>query len=543
MEMSNVLNGYFATVFTQDSSDRIPNLPASIDIPSIDNIQVTPELVSKKIEDLKASNSCGPDNISSFILKTFKQELLTPLTDIYNKSLQSGVVPEDWRIGNVTPIFKKGSKGNPANYRPVSLTSVPCKLLESILKDEVVDHLFSNNLLKDSQHGFMKGRSCTTNLLEFFHTAVDNLDAGNPMDIIYLDFAKAFDKVPTKKLLAKLKSMNINGNILNWISSWLRDWKQRVVLNGEASTWIEVLSGVPQGSVLGPLLFLIFINDIDDAAKYINILRKFADDTKLGHKVITAADCEIVQTQLDSLCSWATTWGMEFNVSKCKVLHVGRRNPNHIYTMNGHNLEVTEWEKDVGVRFDNTLKPSLQCREASRIANAMLNQLTRAFHYRDRNIFVNLYKRYVRVYLEYATPAWNPWQIGDIEMLEKVQRRFVKMISGLISTTYEDRLREIGLATLKARRVRADLLQVFKILKGIDRVNPDYWFTPESNTRPGTRSRSEYNVKVKFNNTEIGKNFFSTRAAIAWNALPEDLKSTRKISSFKKKLDIYIMTL
>ena len=407
--MYNVLNGYFATVFTQDSSDRIPNLPASTDIPSIDNIQVTPELVSKKIEDLKASNSCGPDNISSFILKTFKQELLTPLTDIYNKSLQSGVVPEDWRIGNVTPIFKKGSKGNPANYRPVSLTSVPCKLLESILKDEVVDHLFSNNLLKDSQHGFMKGRSCTTNLLEFFHTAVDNLDAGNPMDIIYLDFAKAFDKVPTKKLLAKLKSMNINGNILNWISSWLRDRKQRVVLNGEASTWIEVLSGVPQGSVLGPLLFLIFINDIDDAAKYINILRKFADDTKLGHKVITAADCEIVQTQLDSLCSWATTWGMEFNVSKCKVLHVGRRNPNHIYTMNGHNLEVTEWEKDVGVRFDNTLKPSLQCREASRIANAMLNQLTRAFHYRDRNIFVNLYKRYVRVYLEYATPAWNPW--------------------------------------------------------------------------------------------------------------------------------------
>ena len=234
---------------------------------------------------------------------------------------------------------------------------------------------------------------------------------------------------------------------------------------------------------------------------------------------------------------------MEFNVSKCKVLHVGRRNPNHIYTMNGHNLEVTEWEKNVGVRFDNTLKPSLQCREASRIANAILNQLTRAFHYRDRHIFVNLYKRYVRVYLEYATPAWNPWQIGDIEMLEKVQRRFVKMISGLISTTYEDRLREIGLATLKARRVRADLLQVFKILKGIDRVNPDYWFTPESNTRPGTRSRSEYNVKVKFNNTEIGKNFFSTRAAIAWNALPEDLKSTRKISSFKKKLDIYIMTL
>jgi hypothetical protein len=362
--------------------------------------------------------------------------LVPALVLIFRRSIQHGEVPDDWKQANVTPIFKKGAKSDPGNYRPVSLTSVCCKILESVIRDAMMSHLLENNLLKQSQHGFMPRKSCCTNLLEFFEAATSAVDKGKPFDVVFLDFAKAFDKVPRERLLEKLRAHGVRGRLLTWIRAWLTGRRQRVVLNGESSDWEEVLSGVPQGSVLGPPLFTVFIDDIDLVVELIDILRKFADDTKLGNTASSPEDKEKLQLALDKLCEWARTWGMQFNIKKCKVMHLGFNNEEHTYFMDGHQLEVTEEERDIGVSVMKNLKQAAQCKKAARTAQVVLSQISRAFHYRDRNVFLKLYVQYVRPHLEFASPVWSPWLESDKELLEKIQKRAVNMVSGLKANSY-----------------------------------------------------------------------------------------------------------
>ena len=545
--MATILNDYFSSIFTQHHDKTIPHLPPENFKEELKLLFITKHMVEEKLKKLKDSPSSGPDCIPSLILKRFSSLLAGPLAIIFNKSIRSSVVPEDWLLGNVTPIYKKGSKCKPEHYRPVSLTCICCKVLESFIKDCIVKHIQENNLLRKTQHGFLKGRSCTTNLLEFLEQLINSQENLEPVDVVYLDFAKAFDKVPVSKLLAKVKAKGISGNIFNWIKSWLTNRKQRVVLNGKFSSWLAVLSGVPQGSVLGPLLFLIFIDDLDDFAPLINILSKFADDTKLGHTVISQNDKEILQSQLDSLTKWADKWGMEFNVSKCKVMHLGSRNNNFTFTMNGEILSVVDREKDIGVTFNESLKPGLYCKEAARIARGVLFQISRSFHYRDRHVFLNLYKRYVRVHLEFATPVWSTWQVGDITTLEKVQQKAVGMISGLKGKTYEEKLKELNLPTLEKRRYRADLIQLFKILNDIDSVEARTWFQIVNENRPNTRAiNSDHGVisfQIPVKRTDLSRNVFSVRAAKFWNDLPVNVKKAVTLSTFKKRLDNHIQTL
>jgi ribonuclease P/MRP protein subunit RPP40 len=208
---------------------------------------------------------------------------------------------------------------------------------------------------------------------------------------VYLDFAKAFDKVPHKRLLKKLRAHRINGDLLRWVRSWLLNRRQRVILNGKFSTWADVLSGVPQGSVLGPLLFVIFINNIDEAVMQVEIIKKFADDAKVSQTVVSSEDREKLQDALDALCGWADRWGMEFNVPKCKIMHMGNNNPKYQYNMAGQPLATTTEELDIGVTITSNLKPTAQCKKAAKTAQTVLGQIGRSFHYRDRHVFVKLY--------------------------------------------------------------------------------------------------------------------------------------------------------
>ena len=405
-----------------------------------------------------------------------------------------------------------------------------------LIRDAVTAHLSANNLIKNSQHGFLKDRSCVTNLLEFLEEATTVVDGGEGFDIIYLDFAKAFDKVPVKRLLKKVKAHGISGQVLQWIENWLAGRRQRVVLNGKFSSWEEVLSGVPQGSVLGPLLFIIFINDMDEVVRQINILKKFADDTKLGKTVRVAKDREDLQDALDKLCTWADKWGMVFNVGKCKVMHMGHQNPAFNYTMNGQVLEETKEERDIGVIVSANMKPTAQCSQAAQTAQRVLGQLARAFHYRDRHIFLRLYKHYVRPHLEFSTQAWAPWTEGDRNCLEKVQQRAVKMISGLKSNIYEERLRELNLQTLSERRHQADMAMVHKILHGRGGLDYATWFEKAENGPRATRSTADpYNLKVKHGRLDQRRNFFSIRVIEDWNRIPADVKRVEKSETFRAK--------
>ena len=381
-------------------------------------------------------------------------------------------------------------------------------------------------------------------MLEYLETLTKWMDEGRCFDVIYCDFAKAFDKVPWERLLAKMQGIGVGGNFLGWVRKWLTGGRlQSVILNGQQSSWGEIMSGVIQGSCLGPALFLIFINDIDTAVDMTaSLLSKFADDTKWARIVESEEDKKKFQDGIDGLAQWSQDWQLLFNVGKCKIMHFGSKNKHNKYTMNGNELEVVEVEKDVGVLVSSSLKPSQQCSAAAGKANGVLGQIGRAVKYRDKRTFVQLYKVYVRPHLEYCIQAWAPYHQVDKDKLEKLQRRAVNMVAGLRGRTYEQKLVEVGLTTLEERRVRGDMIQTFRILNGIDQVEPCTWFTmANERNRLGaanTRYSSDYTKTVEgTSKTELRRNYFSQRVTRPWNSLPHSTRQQPNVLGFKVAYD------
>ena len=327
--------------------------------------------------EINPSKAARPDQIPCRILKELSKVLAPMLTIIYRQSLDAGKLPKQWLHANVTPVFKKGTTCLAENYRPVSLTCVACKIMEHIICTHVRGHLDRHGILSRVQHGFRSMYSCETQLVTTLQDLFTIRDKGIQVDITILDFSKAFDKVPHKRLIHKLHHYGIQGPICHWIESFLCGRTQRVMVEGEFSSQADVTSGVPQGTVLGPLLFLLFINDLPSVIDPDTRCRLFADDCLVYREIRSLQDQLQLQKDLDHLEQWSKQWGMAFNAKKCSVMTISRSQPLKMYQLNNTILAQVDCCTYLGITISNQLSWTEQATACAKKANARLGFLRR----------------------------------------------------------------------------------------------------------------------------------------------------------------------
>ena len=547
-DICRILNDSFHAVFTVEPAGDLPNFDERTSTrfdPDASNLY-TELSVWLQLKTLKPNKASGPDGIHPRVLKECADALALPLSMIFCRSHTEGQVPSTFKQANVAPIFKKGCKVSASNYRPVSLTSVPCKVMECIQHQAILNHLTGEGLLAPEQHGFLPKKSCTTNLLEAYEIMCEAFEEGHPLDVIYTDFRKAFDTVPHRRLLLKLQAYGIHGHLLAWIRNWLTGRTQRVVLGNTISDWTNVLSGIPQGSVLGPLLFLIYINDLPK--ELVNLMLLYADDGKLLGKARTQKERDQLQADIDICARWARTWLMSYSVEKCKVMHIGRLSKStQVYTMKDSDgidraLETTSVERDLGVLVSDDLKLGAQCRAAAANAKWKLAAFKKVFISRSQRLWEMLWKAHIRPHLEHAIQAWSPYLKGDIKVLEDVQRAVTKHMGGMKGMNYEKRLDKLGWTKLEARRTRGDLIMTYQLRNNNAAVNLNTWHWtkplaeidgPAGSVRAGD-VRLNPPVKYKCKQRE---NFLTTRVAVPLRDLPKGIMNSTSVNIFKNRYD------
>ena len=428
-------------------------------------------------------------------------------------------MPEDWRHANVTAIYKKGTRHDAANYRPESLTSLCCKLLEHVIVSKTVKHLERYNILNDCQHGFRANRSCETQILTLYHELASSLDKKVQTDMIILDFSKAFDRVPHQRLLKTVHHYGIRGNTHQWISSFLNSRTQQVQVEGQSSEKVPVVSGVPQGSVLGPVLFLMFINDLPDNIN--SRTRLFADDCILYRQIRNNNDQHLLQEDLDRLATWEKTWGMEFHPQKCSVLRISKaRGPRTFqYQLKGVTLEEEQSSKYLGVDIQSNLSWKNHISRITKKSNSMLGFLRRNLRQASEETKAQAYFTMVRSNLDYCCTIWNSHQRDQKDQIEMVQRRAARFVTSRYRNTSSvtDMLGYLGWESHETRRSKLQLIVLYKIVHGLIDIPPDDYLI-QGNSK--TRAAHKFKYQQCSTSTESYNNSFFPRIIQLWNRLP-----------------------
>ena len=531
LEKANFFNDQFTSVFQRDNLTSL-NLVDKTSI-HLENIYISDEDIISALSSVKSKASKTPDQIPPIFLKNAGSTLIPALKQLFQASLDSGTLPLEWKTALVNPVHKKGSKNDALNYRPISLTSAICRLLEIIIKTKILNHLYQNNLVSDKQHGFLPGRSITTQLLISLNTVLKKFDAKKDVHVLYTDFSKAFDKVCHRKLLEVLSSFGIKGSLLKWIQSFLTGRTQAVYVGDEVSQTTVVTSGVPQGSVLGPLLFLLFVQDIEYVCSPFCDVALFADDCKF-----ISSNPYALQRSLDHLKNFVAARQLVISQSKCTHLTVTRREPDCHFSIDSTVIPTALSVKDLGVTITSKLlwKPHIVTitKKAFHAAHKILFSFT-------TNNFATLlfaFKTFVRPILESNSVVWSPHLIENINRLESVQVFFTKKLfqrCGLRSSGYTDRLSKSNLKSLEHRRLLADLVMVYKILNGLVDIDPNLLFTFKPVTYHLRGHNQTLDRPKAASNTAL--NFFPSRTIRSWNALSQEIVDSTSIALFKSRVN------
>ena len=530
---AEILNNQFKSVFSQDSDNLPP--PPNPEFPVMADINITVNGIYKLLHNLNPHKAAGPDNISPRVLKELAAEIAPCLQIIFCSSYETGTVPEDWRTANVSPIFKKGEKYKASNYRPVSLTCIVSKLMEHIITSSIMSHANKYDILYKHQHGFRSKLSCETQLVEFITDVTENMSNGTQTDVIVMDFSKAFDKVSHQKLVWKLQRYGICNRTNAWIASFLTGRTQRVLVEGEASSTATVSSGVPQGSVLGPCLFLFYINDMPDNID--SSVRLFADDTIVYAAMKSSSDNKMLQQDLDKLAHWERQWSMEFHPDKCEVIPITRKKKPQYnkYTLNGHTLKITDSAKYLGVNINADLTWNKHIDTITTKANKSLGFLRRNLKVSSPKIKAQAYISLVRPTLEYSSPVWSPYTQQGIDKIEKVQRRAARYVLNRFHNTSSvtGMIESLGWRSLEYRRIDASLCLFYKIVHGLVLIPTNHYMIPPFRS---TRLHHDFAYQIPHSNCNYHKFSFFPRTIRVWNALPQSYILASGFNSFKTQI-------
>ena len=448
--------------------------------------------------------------------------------------LVSGIIPAIWKTAYVAPLFKKGEKYNAVNYRPVSLTCICCKLMEHIVTSSIMKHGDTYNIFYTLQHGFRRGLSCETQLIDFIDDVTKNMDKKLDTDCIIMDFSKAFDKVNHQLLTHKLKQYGIGKKTNTWITAFLTGRSQSVVVNGQISDSVAVQSGVPQGSVLGPALFLYYINDMPAELSLHTKVRLFADDTLAYIAVSSPQDAQVMQADLDKLADWEEKWDMKFHPDKCVVLRITRKLTPHKYKyyLRGHCLKSVNNAKYLGVEISSDLRWDSHVANLCKKGNRSIGFLKRNLNVNSQTIKDMAYKTLVRPQLEYASSVWDPYLSKDIHRIEMVQRRAARYVCNRYHnrSSVSDMLMELEWPTLQQRRKQTRLIMMYRFSNCLTQVDTKNRLKTPARLSRGMHSGSFQPMNAR---CDVRKNSFFPQTIRDWNELPQSTTSVDSLESFK----------
>ena len=558
---ADMFNKFFFDQFSEGS-----NYDIDICFQSDNNFDI--DFNTDKVRDILRNLDCnkaqGPDNIHGVILKTCANSLALPHSILFQLIYNTGILPAEWKRANIVPVFKKGVRKNIENYRPISLTCISVKVMERIIYDKLFSRTY--HLIDSRQNGFLKNNSCAMNLTTLIESLSTNLLQDLPTDTIYFDFAKAFDTVNRDLILSKLKyQYSIDGRMLKFFKSYLFNRTQRVVLDNCTSDTVDVLSGVPQGSTLGPLLFVLFINDIFNNIDKNKVIGLYADDTKLSRKIETWSDCDIVQRDIHTLNNWCISNKMKFNTDKCKVLTVAKSEPmftnelpfcKYPYTLRQNILDYTSCERDLTILINERLDWHEHHNYLLKKSYQMLGMTKRTCHFVfDRGKKRMLYLTLVRSNFEHCSTIWRSVTVVDIRKFEALQKRAIKWINSEEAHSYSDeiyaiRCRQVDILPLQLHFKLNDLVFFDKIIYELIPVSLQAYISPYSGDSRLRNTRMDDMSYVINNNTAIPLNtahsnslFFKSffyRTIHIWNSLPLSIRKICTLAKFKLEVKSFL---